>query len=93
MVADTKKCQTMINVMADQAQAARSALSTMKTVRDLFNAHNPDVTGTPLEGNLSYINTAINDLDTALNSGANKTVWDEMIAAYVPSHRSKALEE
>lgn len=92
MVADTKKCQTMINTMANQAQIARAALETMQTVRDTFNTHNPDTSGTPLEGNLTYINTAINDLNTALNTGANNTVWNQMIAAHVPSHTGDALD-
>lgn len=92
-IADTKKCQTMINIMAQQAEIVRAAIETMKEVRATFITVNPDTTGTPLDGNVSYVNDALNALDTAVNSGINATVWSEMIAAIVPTHRNAALEE
>ena len=88
MVADTKKVQTMINICADQAQIVRAAIARMLAVRVAFATHNPDVTGTPLEGNVATVNQAITDL----NAEANKSIWDAMIAAKVPSHRGKAME-
>lgn len=88
MVADTKKVQTMINICANQAQIARTAASRMLAVRTAFTTHNPDVTGTPLEGNVAIVSQAITDL----SAEANKGIWDAMIAARVPSHRGEAME-
>lgn len=88
MVADSKKVQTMINICADQAQIMRDAVSRMLAVRTAFTTHNPDITGTPLEGNVAVVNQAITDL----NAEVSKAIWDAMIAAKVPSHRGKAME-
>ena len=65
----------------------------MKQIRAIFLAINPDTTGTPLEGNVQIVNTALNALDTTINEGVNGVVWDAMIAAIVPTHRNHALEE
>ena len=53
-----------------------------------FTAHDPDVTGTPLEGNVAALNSAL----TALRSEVGGAVWSGLIVAIVPSHRNKALE-
>lgn len=87
-VADKKKVQTMINKMGQNAQIIRDAIADMKAVRTAFQTHNPDVTGTPLDGNVTAVNNALNVLDTEIN----KAVWTGMIAAIVPSHRNKALD-
>jgi len=86
-VADTKKVQTMLNIVGQQAQIIRDAVQTMKDIRTTFNTVNPDTTGTPLEGNAAIVSNAIDDLDTE----ASKVVWTQMIAAIVPSHKNNAL--
>ena len=86
-VADTKKVQTMLNIVGQQAQIVRDAVQTMNDVRTAFNAVNPDTTGTPLEGNAAIVSNAIDALDTE----ASKAVWTQMIAAIVDSHRNEAL--
>ena len=93
MATDKKKCQTMINIMGQQALSIRAAIGVMKAVRTAFTTIDPDTTGTPLEGNVQLVNTALNDLDATVNEGVNGAVWDAMIAAIVPTHRNKALEE
>jgi len=93
MIADTKKCQTMINITAQQILIIRAAVDVMKQIRAIFLTINPDTTGTPLEGNVQLVNAALNDLDTTVNEGVDGAVWDAMIAAIVPTHRNKALEE
>ena len=93
MATDKKKCQTMINIMGQQARVIRAAIEVMKAVRTAFTTIGPDTTGTPLEGNVQLVNAALNGLDTTVNEGANGAVWDAMIAAIVPTHRNKALEE
>ena len=87
-IADTKKVQTMLNIVGQQAQIVRDAVATMKAVRTAFNTINPDTTGTPLEGNEVIVSNAINDLDTEIS----KAVWTQMIAAIVPSHKNDALD-
>lgn len=87
-LADTKKVQTMINVLAEAAEDVRAAIERMKAVRTKFQAHNPDVTGTPLEGNVAAVNTALNALDTQ----TSKAIWTQIIAAKVTSHRNRALD-
>lgn len=86
-LADTKKVQTMINIVAEQAEIIREAVEKMKAVRTLFNSVNPDTTGTPLAGNETAVSNAIDGLDTE----AIKGVWTQMIAAHIPSHRNQAL--
>lgn len=88
MVADAKKVQTMINVLAESATEARAAVARMKAVRAKFNAHNLSVVGTPLEGNVNSVNSALN----ALDAETSKAIWTQMIAASILSHRNKALD-
>jgi len=87
MVADTKKVQTMINVAADQLTVIRAALDTLQAVKDRFVAADPDVTGTPLEGNVAALNSALADLQAE----GDRQIWSDLIAAKVPSHRGEAL--
>lgn len=88
MTADTKKVQTLINRLADHADAVKAASDDLEALRILYQVANPDVTGTPLDGNLVAVNTWINDLTTL----ANSATATGMIAARVPSHRGKALD-
>lgn len=85
---DTKKVQTMVNVLAEEMQKCKEARDRVLAVRAAFQVVNPDVTGTPLEGNLTLVNTLVNDLDALMDSA----IVDGIIAAYIPSHRGKALE-
>lgn len=89
MVADSKKVQTMINVAADELTTIREALGRLQVIKTKFQTANPDVSGTPLEGNVTALNNALTDLQTE----ADRTIWTQLIAARVPSHRGKALEE
>lgn len=87
MVSDSKKIQTIINRVAANIQNMRNDMDDIKTIRDLYVAANVDPAGTPLEGNVSTLNAAINALDTQLQG----TVFNALIAAVVPSHRGQAL--
>lgn len=93
MATDKKKCQTMINIMGQQAIVIRAAVDVMKQVRTAFLTVDPNTAGTPLQGKVQQVNAALNDVDDAANTGTNSAVWDAMIAAIVPTHRNKALEE
>ena len=88
MTADTKKVQTMVNIVAEESQKCRAARDKILAVRAAFQAINPSVAGTPLQGNLAAVNSFIDDLDALLN----RAVVDGIIDAYVPSHRGKAID-
>jgi len=87
-LSDAKKVQTMINVAASQMTMIRAATNRLETIRDLFIAASANVAGTPLEGNLGTLNTALNDLLTETDS----VIWTVLIANEVPSHRGRALD-
>lgn len=89
-LADTKKVQTMVNIGGQQINIIRDALDTIKTMRAAFTTASPDVTGTPLEGNVAALNMSINNLDTEINTTSGST-WDILVNNIVPSHRGEAL--
>jgi 1,4-dihydroxy-2-naphthoate octaprenyltransferase len=88
VVSDNKKCQTLINAGAIRIQTIRTLINELKAIRTLFNAANPSVVGTALQGNLTALSNSINALDTE----ANIAVWTTIINAYVPTHEAKALD-
>lgn len=83
MVADTKKVQTLINRMADVVEKMRDA----ETIKAAYIAAAPDITNTPLEGNIAAVNAWLSDLTDL----ANSPVAQGFIDAKVPSHRGEAL--
>ena len=88
MVAESKKVQTLVNVVADQAATISDAVGKLLAIRVRFNSVNPDVRGTVLAGNLSALNTSLNAISTEIN----KQVWVDLINSRIPSHRNKALD-
>jgi len=89
MVADTKKCQTLINLCAEAASTLQNIASQLETYRDIYVALGIDPTGTPLAGNEALVSAWIEKVKAA----AADPVTAGLIAAYVPSHRNEALEE
>ena len=87
-IADSKKVQTMINVAAQQMVIIRAAVTTIEAVKTTFQTVNPDVTGTPLDGNVAALNAAL----VSLRSEVDGAVWSGLIAVIEPSHRNKALD-
>lgn len=87
MAGDTKKVQTIINRVAGNIQNMRNDMADIKSIRDLYVAAEVDPTGTSLAGNVTTLNTAINALDAELS----KVIYDQLIAAVVPTHRGDAL--
>ena len=51
--ADTKKCQTLINKMAEVAETMRAGAAQLEALRTLYQDQNVDPTGTPLDGNIA----------------------------------------
>lgn len=84
---DTKKVQTMINIVGQQMLIVQAAVSAILDVRAAYLAAAPDITGTALEGNISAINSAIN----TINTDANSATWDSLINSIVPSHNNNGL--
>ncbi len=83
-ISDKKRVQTFINLLASTIEEVRG----LSDLRTLWISVNPDVTGTPLDGNVGATNTLVNDLLTLANSATADTI----VAAKVDSHRNKALE-
>lgn len=87
-LADTKKCQTLINLCANAAVQLRAVAEQLETYRAAYQAAGVDPTGTALEGNVTRVATWIDEVSAV----ANDAVANGLIAARVPSHRNKALE-
>jgi hypothetical protein len=87
-VPDSKKVQTMINVAAKEMSQVRASVAAIGEVRVKFQTVNPNVTGTPLEGNVAALNNAF----IALKVEVDKPIWSDLITAQVPSHEGKALD-
>ena len=87
-LSDKKKVQTMINIAGQQMQIILDAVTTIETMKTAFTTINPDVTGTPMEGNKTALNNAL----TSLRTEVDGAVWAGLIGAIVPSHRNKALD-
>lgn len=87
-LSDSKKVQTMINAVGYDVIAMRQLMQHILAIRTAFQTHNPSVTGTPLEGNVTALNNLINSLNTELS----KTGWNVVINSIVPSHEGKALD-
>jgi len=83
MVANTKIVQSAINRLAEILQE----MDKVVVLRLEFIAANPDVTGTPLEGNKAAVSQLLNDIETLAGSAVTSAVK----AAVVSSHRGKAL--
>jgi len=88
-IADKKKCQTLINIIGQQAQAVQTAAVIMQEMRAKFIAHDPDTTGTPLEGKVTQASAWIDSVVAA----ADSVVATAFINAIVPTHRNHALDE
>ena len=59
---DSKKVQSMINHVGWAIQNMRTEMIKIQTIKTKFTTANPDITGTPLDGKVTALNTAINDL-------------------------------
>ena len=88
MVADSKQVATMVNIVGQQMVIIRASMTRIEAVKAAFATANPDVTGTPLEGKVAIVNSAI----TGLKAEVDGAVWTQMIAGIVPTHRNAALE-
>ena len=84
---DSKQVESSINQVGYAALQVRAEVDKMNAIIVKFQAANPDVTNTPLEGKKAAMLNAIGNLETEIN----KSVWDAVIDAISPSHRGEAL--
>lgn len=87
MVSDSKKVQTFINRLANSVQEMRDQMVKINNMKQKFVTANPDVSGTPLDGNVIALNNNLSQLETELSRG----IWTTLINAKQPSHRGEAL--
>ncbi len=78
----------MIGIVGQQMIIIRTAMLEIEGVKAAFQTANPDVTGTPLEGQVATVNQAIVDLKAEVDAA----IWTQIIAAIEPTHRNAALE-
>lgn len=88
-IADKKKCQTFINVVAEEVVKLQAVADRLEALRTLWTTHNPDTVGTPLDGHLGTVSAWIDDVRAVADNG----VANGFIANVVESHRNKALGE
>ncbi len=88
-IADTKKCQTLINLCAADCQRLQEIHTRLVAYRAVYQAQGVDPTGTPLEGHVGQVSAWIDEIGAV----ANNAVANGLIAAAVPSHRNEALGE
>lgn len=86
-IADKKKCQTMINLCAEEVQKLQTIAARLNTLRTAFITHSPETTGTALEGKT----TAVSSWIDAVISTSTNAVANGLIAAAVTTHRGKVL--
>jgi len=87
MVAAAKQVQSLVNIVALDAKEIKAISARLTALRTLYQAASPNVTGTPLQGNLTALNAWIDSVNTA----AAAVVTQTMIDAYVPTHKGDAL--
>lgn len=88
-IADTKKCQTLINLCAAECQRLQEIHTRLVAYRAAYLIQGVDPTGTPLEGKAALVSMWIDEIGVV----ANNAVANGLIAAAVPTHRNKALGE
>jgi len=86
---DKKKCQTLINVAAEEVMRLKTAATRLERCRQLFQEQSVDSAGTALEAHVAQISTWID----AVRAVADGAVANGLLAHVVPSHRNAALGE
>lgn len=86
-ISDKKKCQTLINRCAAEAEKLKTAATLLEACRSAYQAQSVDATDTPLAGNV----TAVSNWIDSVRACADAAVANAMIAAKVPTHKNNAL--
>ena len=87
VVADTKKCQTLINAAGRTVPKLKEIATLLEDLRIKFNAAGVNPADTPLEGHVAQVSAWINLVRTV----ADNPIANGLVAAIVESHRGEAL--
>lgn len=87
MIADSKKNQTLINALAEEAEKIQLASARLEVIKAKFQLQNPSTTGTALDGQMGQANAWM----ASLKAVADSPIAYSMISARVPSHKGEAL--
>lgn len=88
-IAASKKCQSFINVIADEVETLQAIAARLEACRTAFQSQGVDAAGTPLDGHLPSVSTWID----AVAASANSAVATGFIAHRIPTHTARALED
>jgi len=88
-LSDKKKVATFIGVAAQAVNDLQASAFRLEHLRTLWGQHNPDVTGTPLEGHVADVSAWID----AVRAVADNAVANGLVEHAVPTHRNMALGE
>ena len=61
-IADSKKVQHLIDVMAEEVRKLDAVKTRLQEVRTAFTTHNPSVSGTPVDGHVSDVSAWIDSV-------------------------------
>ena len=86
-VADTKKCQTLINIVAEQVKAIKAASAKLQSCRQAYVDQAVSPLGTPLDGHVNEISGWIDDVESV----ADNIIANEFLNHIVHTHNNKAL--
>lgn len=89
MVADNKKCQTLINVVATCVNDLQVLSGKLQRCRQAYQDQNVDPVGTPLDGNIPAVTGWIDDVVSV----ADSPVANGFLQHIVEGHENNALGE
>lgn len=82
-IPDTKKCQHLIDLVAEEVPKLKAVATRLKGLRAAFLLHNPSTVGTPLDGHVGDVSTWIN----AVRAVADNAVTSGFVVAKSGRHR------
>ena len=88
-ISGKKKITTIIGVAAEEAQKLKASADRLEKLRAFWSQHNPDPSGTPLEGNVQALSAWVD----AVRAVADNAVANALVTHAVPSHRNMAFGE
>jgi len=88
-IAARKKCQSFINIIADEVGKLQAVAARLEAVRTAFQTQSVDATGTALDGHLTDVSNWID----GVSASANSAVATGFVAHRVDSHNALALED
>ena len=88
-ISDKKKCQSLINAVADVVDTLKAVADRLEALRTAYQTQNVDPTGTPLEGHIGQVSTWIDEVRAV----ADDVIANGFLEHRVPTHTGDALDE